>query len=123
MVTRRAFHNGAPPRAAGLSPAAERLLWPRMWFFGLLLAIDVAVVLVVLYFFFIGLADGSVSSFNITLWLALLAGVAAILGGGWALNAKGQRGAAIGVLAILALPGFLFGMFVLAAVILQPRWN
>jgi hypothetical protein len=94
-----------------------------MWFFGLLLAIDVAVALVVLYFFFIGLADGSVSSFNITLWLALLAGVAAILGGGWALNAKGQRGAAIGVLAILALPGFLFGMFVLAAVILQPRWN
>lgn len=94
-----------------------------MWFFVLLLAIDAAVALVLLYFFFVGLADGSVSSFNIVLWLAILAGVAAIVGGGWALNARGQRGAAIGVLTALALPGFLFALLVLAAVILQPRWN
>ena len=55
--------------------------------------------LVALYFFFIGLGDGSVSSFNIAICLALLGGIAAILVGGWMLSAKGQRRAAIGVLA------------------------
>ena len=63
------------------------------------------------------------SSFNIGLWLALLGGIAAVLGGGWALNAKGQRRAALGVLAILALPGLLFGLFILMVLVLQPRWN
>ena len=78
---------------------------------------------VAVYFFAIGLADGSVSSFNIVMWLALLAGIAAILGAGWFLNAKGQRGAAIAVLAIMALPGFLAGLFLLLVLLLQPRWN
>lgn len=94
-----------------------------MWLFWFLLAIDAAVALVVLYFFMIGLADGSVSSFNIVLWLGLIGGVAAVLGGGWMLNAKDHRAAAKGVLAILAVPGFLFGLFVLAMIVLQPRWN
>jgi hypothetical protein len=94
-----------------------------MILFRILLAIDAAVALVALYFFFIGLGDGSVSSFNIGLWLALLGGIAAVLGGGWALNAKGQRRAALGVLAILALPGLLFGLFILMVLVLQPRWN
>ena len=40
--------------------------------FRLFLAIDAAAALVALYFFFIGLGDGSVSSFNIAIWLALL---------------------------------------------------
>ncbi len=94
-----------------------------MTFVRILLAIDAAVALVALWFFFIGIADGSVSSFNIGLWLALLGGIAAILGGGWALNARGLRGAAIAVLSILAVPGLLFGLFVLAMVAFQPRWN
>jgi hypothetical protein len=94
-----------------------------MVFFSILFGIDLIVAAVVLYFFVVGLGDGSVSSFNITLWMAILAGIAAVLGGGWLLNARGQRGAANGVLLILALPGFLFGLFLLAAIILQPRWN
>jgi hypothetical protein len=88
-----------------------------------LLAIDVCVALVVVYFFFVGLADGSVSSFNAGLWFAILAGLAAVLGGGWALHANGRRGAAIAVLAVLAIPGLLFGLFVLALVIAQPDWK
>ena len=91
--------------------------------FRLCLAIDAAVALVAVYFFVIGLGDGSVSSFNIVLWLALLGGIAAVLGAGWLLNAKGQRGSAIAVLAILALPGLLAGLFLLLVLILQPRWN
>jgi hypothetical protein len=94
-----------------------------MLFLYLLFGIDAAVALVALYFFVVGLGDGSVSSFNILLWLALLGGIGAVLGGGWVLNAMGRRGAAIGVLMILALPGFLFGLFILGVLILQPRWN
>lgn len=94
-----------------------------MTFVRILLAIDAVAALVALWFFFIGLADGSVSSFNGGLWLALLGGIAAILGVGWALNARGQRGAAIGVLAILAAPAFAAGLLILAMIVLQPRWN
>ena len=58
-----------------------------------LLGIDVSVGLVVVYFFIIGLADGSVSSFNMSLWLGLLAVVVAVVGGGWMLDTNGKRGA------------------------------
>jgi hypothetical protein len=88
-----------------------------------LLGIDVLVALVVVYFFIIGLADGSVSSFNMSLWLGLLAVVAAVVGGGWILDANGKRGAAIAVLLILAVPGVLYALFILLIVIAQPRWN
>jgi len=94
-----------------------------MIFFWILFGIDAAAALVALYFFFIGLADGSVSSFNITLWLAILGGIAAVLGGGWFLRASGRHSAAMKVLSILAVPGLLFGLFILLALILQPRWN
>jgi hypothetical protein len=57
------------------------------------------------------------------LWLGLLATVAATIGGGWLLNANGRRGAAIAVLSILAVPGVLYGLFVLLVIIAQPRWN
>ena len=102
-----------PPRAASL----------QVMLFWILLGIDAAVALVIAYFFFAGLADGSVSSFNMTLWLAIIGGVAGVLGGGWLLRAKGQRGAANGVMALLAVPGFLFGLFILLLIIVQPRWN
>lgn len=94
-----------------------------MFIFRFLFGIDLAAAAVIVYFFFIGLADGSVSSFNMGLWLAILAGVAAILGGGWQLNKIGRRGAAIAVLSILAVPALLFGLFMLMIVITQPRWN
>lgn len=92
-------------------------------FFGILLAIDAIAALVILYFFLIGLADGSVSSFNMSLWLGILAAVAAILGGGLLLKAKGQRIAANLVLLILATPAALYGLFFLSIIIFQPRWN
>jgi 8-oxo-dGTP diphosphatase len=54
------------------------------------LGFDAIVAAVVVVFFFWGLADGSVSSFNITLWLGMLAGVAAVVGGSWMLHQAGQ---------------------------------
>jgi hypothetical protein len=92
-------------------------------FFRILLGIDAVAALVVVYFFVIGLADGSVSSFNMQLWLGILAAVAAILGGGVFLNAKRQRIAANLVLLILATPAALYGLFILSIIVFQPRWN
>jgi hypothetical protein len=75
------------------------------------------------YFFVIGLADGSVSSFNMQLWLGILAAVAAIVGGGIWLNALGHRIVANLVLLILATPAALYGLFILSVIVFQPRWN
>jgi hypothetical protein len=101
----------------------QQRIFPPMIFFWIVFGVDVIAAAVIVYFFFIGLADGSVSSFNMGLWLAIFAGTAAILGGGWAMNAKGQRGAAIAVLSILAVPSVLFGLFMLLLVITQPNWH
>jgi len=92
-------------------------------FFRILLGIDIIAALVIVYFFIVGLGDGSVSSFNMQLWLGILAAVAAVLGGGLFLNAKGQRIAANLVLLILAAPSAFFGLFMLSIIILQPRWH
>jgi len=94
-----------------------------MIFFRILFGIDALAALVLLYFFVIGLADGSVSSFNIQLWLLILVGVAAILAGGFVLNSKGSRAAANALLAVLAVPATLFALFMLTIILTNPRWN
>jgi hypothetical protein len=91
--------------------------------FRIFLALDCIAAFIALSFFFIGLNDGSVSSFNYGIWVLLLGGIAAVLGLGWALAANGRRGAASGVLALLAIPTFLTGLFFLILIVTQPRWN
>jgi hypothetical protein len=92
-------------------------------FFRVLVAIDAVIAFIALYFFSIGLADGSVSSFNMSLWLTMLSCIAAIMIGGLVLNAKGHRRIADGVLLIMALPGVGFALFMLILIISHPRWN
>ncbi len=89
----------------------------------ILLAIDAIVAAIVVYFFVVGLGDGSISEFNIQLWVVILLALAAIIGGGVLLDGKGYRKAANGVLLVLATPGVLYGLFLLLIVITQPRWN
>ncbi|MGO4682758.1 hypothetical protein [Hyphomicrobium sp. 2TAF46] len=89
----------------------------------LFLAVDAIALLIAGYFFFVGIGDGSVSSFNIVLWLTVLAGIIAIVGTGYRFHTNGQTGLATGVLAILAVPAILAGLFVLSILIAQPRWN
>jgi hypothetical protein len=91
--------------------------------FRILFGLDSLIALVALYFFVVGLVDGSVSSFNMILWLALLAGIATVLGGSMLLNGRGYRGPANALLSVLAFPGFCFALFLLLVLILQPRWN
>jgi hypothetical protein len=86
-------------------------------------AIDAVIALIALYFFFIGLADGSVSSFNIGLWLLVLLGLAIVVGGGLWLRSAGRSGLAMVLLLILAVPGVLVGLFFVVLLIAAPRWN
>ena len=94
-----------------------------MTVYRLFLIVDAGALFLALYFFFAGVKDGSVSSFNIALWLALLAGMTAVVGSGYALKARGRTSAGAAVLAILAAPAILGGLFFLSILIAQPRWN
>ena len=91
--------------------------------FRALWAIDALIALVFVYFLFLGLADGSVSSFNGGLWAGILLMLGAVLFGSYSLQTAGRSGAAIALLSVLAVPGILCGLLLLAALILQPRWN
>jgi len=91
--------------------------------FWVLWGIDAVIAAVILYFFFVGLADGSVSMFNIGLWIAILAALSAVIGGSLWLRSTGQRGPATIVLLILAVPGILFALYFIVLLISNPRWN
>jgi hypothetical protein len=85
--------------------------------------IDALMAVVLLYFFFAGLIDGSVSSRNIGLWLLIISGLAGVAGGGLWLKSANHPCLATALLLIPALPGVIYGLFLLFAVITGPRWN
>lgn len=91
--------------------------------FRILFGFDALVALVMLYFFFIGLADGSVSSFNAGLWFIILLALAGIMGGSLWLRSTGRPRSAIALLLLLAVPGLLGVLFLLVVLITNPRWN
>lgn len=94
-----------------------------MILFRLFAAVSIIVLGILLYFFLIGIADGSVSAFNIALWLGLLASTGLIVGGGVVLKKKGWPRAATALLAVMAVPGIAAGLFVLVLIVSQPKWN
>ena len=94
-----------------------------MMLFHILWWIDVIAAVIAVAFFFIGVLDGTVSSFNIVLWTALLAGVAVVVFGSRALNLKGRKWPAIGLAAVLALPVLGFGLMMLLIMVTGARWN
>ncbi len=93
------------------------------WICTIMFAGALLVAAAALAFFLIGLGDGSVSAFNLRLWLGLLAGVGGVLGGGWWLRARGHVLVAAAVFAVLALPGILYALFVVLVIVLAERWN
>lgn len=88
--------------------------------FRVLWAFDALIALVFVYFFFVGLGDGSVSSFNAALWAGILFGLGAVLFGSYWLRAAGWTGAAMAVVLALALPGILSGLLLLAVISVHP---
>jgi hypothetical protein len=92
-------------------------------FFRVVQVIDVLIALVFVAFFLIGLVDGSVSSFNIGLWLMILAAAAAILLGAQALHASGRTGLAIALALLPALPVLFACMVFLALIATGAQWH
>ena len=106
-----------------MNPPASTPTTPRIVLYWATFTIAALVNLFAMGFFIVGIGDGSVSSFNMTLWLAILATTAGVLFVGHRLHLHGRTGLAIAVLAILAVPGLLYGLFALMMIVNPPRWN
>ena len=91
--------------------------------FNVVWVVDVMVALIAVFFFFIGIGDGSVSSFNIALWLGLLAALAVILVGSRALQRRGNTVLALALAAVLAVPALLYGLLIVIWIVSGARWN
>jgi drug/metabolite transporter (DMT)-like permease len=85
--------------------------------------IDATIAAIGVFFFFVGLVDGSVSSFNMGLWMCLLLGLALVVGGSLWLRARKRVGAATWLLWILAGPGICAALFFVLLLVSSPRWN
>ena len=94
--------------------------YPLFW---VLWAIAVLTALIIVAFFFIGLLDGSVSSFNIVLWLSILFIVGSTLLGSYRLRIAGFNRWAMVVVLIVAIPGLLCGLFFLVVLLSNESWN
>lgn len=94
-----------------------------MSFFKILWAIDVLEALVVVYFFIVGVSDGSISSRNFGLWFVLLTLTVGILPLSLWLKAHAHAVMAKVILCIPAIPAFLYFLFVLIMLIAKPKWN
>ncbi len=92
-------------------------------YFWILWSFDALVAAVVLYFFFVGLGDGSITSRNLGMWLILVAVAAIAVGGGLWLYSTHRYLLAKAILWLFALPGLAYTLFILVALIARPRWN
>ncbi|GAB3782921.1 hypothetical protein GCM10028818_39780 [Spirosoma horti] len=83
-----------------------------MYLFWTFWGIDALVAATLVYFFFVGLGDGTISSYNIFLWLIILLGMAAVLLGGYWLFAHQYTILAKLLVSLIAIPGILYGLFI-----------
>ena len=91
--------------------------------FQILMGLDIIAAAIVAYFFMIGLADGTVSDFNIGLWMGILLAIAAVFAGGLTLRRAAWPKLANAVLALLAVPTLLYGLFIVVVLVSGERWN
>jgi hypothetical protein len=122
-----AFAVAAPPsRFAGkprhrfitIAVAFKRRHSTGMKLFWTCFVVDSIVFAVLFYFFLVGRNDGSVNSFNIALWLTLIGIPALLLWGALHLKNIGRPRLATGLLALLGVPGFFVGGWMLLLIIL-----
>jgi len=93
----------------------------KFWFWASWI-VDALASAIFVYFFMVGIGDGTVSSFNIVLWLGILGSLAGIVGGSLWLRTKSPVGALILVL-VMAVPAILALLFLIVVLISNPRWN
>ena len=95
----------------------------KLRLFWISLSIDALICAITIIFFFIGLIDGSVSSFNIEIWIVILFVLAAIISGGLWLKTIGYPVFGTIILLVLAVPGLLYGLFIFLFVVSGSSWN
>jgi hypothetical protein len=85
--------------------------------------IAATVTAVAIYYFLAGLVSGSVSSFNMGIWILILLGTTGVTACSMILKLHGRPGLAAIVALILALPGLVAVLFLLLMVVTQPSWT
>lgn len=88
-----------------------------LWIFNAVMSI------IPVYFFFEGLADGTVDGDNIGIWMIILAVVALLLGGTYWLKTKNQVMAAKVLLWFSTVPCLLVLLYFAMAIFGNARWN
>jgi hypothetical protein len=88
-----------------------------------LLGVSALPALAAVWFFLEGLADGTVSAFNIGLWLGLLAVACGLPAAGAVLQANGKTMAAKLLLALVAVPVLLGVVLLVLLIVAPPRWH
>lgn len=84
---------------------------------------DLLGALVVTWFFYIGILDGSVNGDNIGLWLLIMAALVLVLYGSVALYRRHKTKLAWLLLAVLAVPCVLMLIFILILVFGDVHWQ
>ncbi len=95
----------------------------KLRLFKIFLSIDVLICAIVIGSFFWGLIDGSVSSFNIGIWIVIFAVLAAIIFSSLWLKTIGYPVFGMILLLVLAVPGLLSGLFLFLFVVSGSSWN
>jgi hypothetical protein len=85
--------------------------------------INLLVSSLLVFFFLLGLADGSISSFNLGLWLLILCAAVVVVGGSLALRAAAHVKWAQALVTVFAVPGVLVGLFFAVILLVPGRWN
>lgn len=88
-----------------------------LWIFNALMC------LIPVYFFFIGLGDGTITSRNIGLWFVILLLVAVVLVGSFLLKAANQMALAKVILILAAIPGILVLLYFIIVFTSKPNWH
>jgi hypothetical protein len=88
-----------------------------LWIFNALMS------LIPVYFFFVGLQDGTVNADNMGIWLLMLAVVGLVLGGTYWLKTKNQVMAAKVILILTSIPCLIFILYIVIAITGNVRWN
>jgi hypothetical protein len=109
-----------PCRRLDLRVIEEDILL-KLWFFWTFWGIDALICIIV--FFLLGLADGSVSSFNIGIWIAIGAALTVIIVGSLWLKVVGYPVFGTMLLLVLAIPGILYGLFLFLTIVTKTQWN
>lgn len=93
------------------------------WVFRILFGATLAETGVAYFFFLTGLARGTVSTFNMIQWILVLLLVTVVPVLGWTLGSHGKTWPAIGVLSVLAIPGFLYAAYILLLLTSGVTWR